>query len=148
MNILDNPDKRVSEFAEKLGLALHILASSRRHRYGAAELVSRVSPAIQNNQIRFFFDTEGSPVGLITWALVDQSVKDRLMQDPQSPLHPADWTEGNIPWVVDIAVTRPGVFHSMLSKALDAAAIEFDEITFPRLRKSSQALSCVTWRLR
>lgn len=90
-----------------------------------ADLEWLVMPAIRNQQTvvaeardKDSGDSKG-PIGMLIWASVSPDVDARLAADP-SPvprLAPAEWTSGDIPWVIT-AVGRGEVVSAMVEQVL------------------------------
>lgn len=87
-----------------------------------SDLEHRVIPALMTSQYAIAegqSTTTGavSPVGVLLWAQVSAEVDRRLSQDAGVPirLDPAEWTSGEIPWLVD-AIGEPRVLASMIRR--------------------------------
>ncbi|MFM9270972.1 toxin-activating lysine-acyltransferase [Halomonas elongata] len=58
-------------------------------------------PIIQN-QISLLENSWGEPVSYYCWAYLDINSVRRMLEDPSYVLHPSEWDEGNILWIIDI----------------------------------------------
>ncbi len=115
-----------------LGAVAHINAhipSRQRLPIGALQLW--IEPAIDLDQCRVFFDAKEQPVGYMTWAYLSASVAKRLAKDSIGVMHPSEWNEGRMLWIMDIAVLDPCALLAAKSM-IRAWAAEFPMVSFVR----------------
>jgi hemolysin-activating ACP:hemolysin acyltransferase len=90
---------------EEYGLAAWILAqASPKEQLDAFH--ARTKTAIALDQVMFVFDRSGNPLAYWTWASLTIETHRRAMVDPLVHLHPSEWNEGQILWVMDLVVAR------------------------------------------
>ncbi len=96
-------------FTQAIGV---LMRSSNYRQYTIGDLEWLLVPAIANRQFRLaeakLTDAKGGstlPVGLVLWAFVSPDIDKRLMETKTGApkLEPADWTSGDIPWLVHAA---------------------------------------------
>ena len=93
--------------------AVGVLMRSPHYRdYTIGDLEWLLIPALTNRQYRLAeaktSEADGGrtfPAGIVLWALVSPEVDQRLTEakDSQPRLDPAEWTSGDIPWLVHAA---------------------------------------------
>lgn len=108
----------------------------------------RLWHAIDHGQIKVFYDSEGTPIGYVTWATLDNATQSALRSNPLIDLPLEAWNEGHNLWVMDFVVLRRGEFRFMLSSLLDEAAASFDSVSFFRVRRNDPNPNSTTWWLR
>lgn len=107
-----------------LGQIVSLMGQSPAHRtIFLSDLEWLVLPPLMKRQVRVWrrrTERGAVPVVYASWATVTPEVEKRLLQG-QNRLRPADWDEGDIPWLIDVVAPYGGV---------DAALSELVEQTF------------------
>lgn len=80
----------------------------RSSRFQLGALYVWIIPPIDHQQIFFFFNSESTPIGYITWAHLADDVEHRLLTDPNFLLHPTEWNEGGRTWIIDYCFPNGG----------------------------------------
>lgn len=102
--------KGTQEKAAALGYASMIMLKCKRSsKFQMRTLDFWIRPAIDHQQIAFFFVSTGEPVGYVIWAHLAVDVEQRLLEDPDFLLHPSEWNEGGRTWIIDICFPDGGV---------------------------------------
>ena len=121
----------LTEKAKLIGFATWIIMQCRR--YSMLRLVDFrvwVIPAIDHQQIVFFFDDYDNPAGYVIWANLAPDAEHRLLNDSSFLLHESEWDEGSATWILDCCFPYGG-----LSNARQALRELF----------SQQGISSVNW---
>lgn len=94
--------------------------------YRLIDLKLWLSPAIDHQQILFFFDSFDAPVGYITWANLAPDSADRLLKDPNFLLHESEWDEGNLTWIIDCCFPYGNIKYAIpeIRRVLSGQGIE------------------------
>jgi cytolysin-activating lysine-acyltransferase len=91
--------------------------SSQYCEYPIACLAVWIEPAVLLDQIHFFRDLGGNPIGYMTWALLAEDTEQRLINDPEVLFHLSEWNEGDRLWIMDL-VLLDGKIRSVIQEAL------------------------------
>lgn len=144
LKVFHTPDPEVIAKSEKYGYASMLLAKSRSHAsYPIRYLSAIIAPAIDHGNIKFYFNSEGSLVGYVIWALLAPDVEERILRDGRIVLHPSEWNEGDRLWIIDFLAPF-GNLKYMMRDLRDVVFPEQQEIRYFRIRKngfSPKALS-------
>ncbi|SMC29186.1 RTX toxin acyltransferase family protein [Andreprevotia lacus DSM 23236] len=108
MNIQLEPNPAQKEIGARIGYATHLMATHPAYcgfQFASVPIWIRIP--IIHRQIEFFFDADGIPQGFATWALVNPHTEAKMLEDPDYILHPSEWKEGDIVWIMDFCVKRP-----------------------------------------
>jgi cytolysin-activating lysine-acyltransferase len=98
------------EFLGKIGIVASVMGASRKYRtYPVACIALWLEPAIRHEQIYFFHNESGIPIGYMTWAWLAQDTEQRLISDPDVLLHISEWNEGDRLWVLDFVLIGGGI---------------------------------------
>ena len=119
--------RTIQKRMQSIGTATYLLTRCRYQVYAAACIRIWLEPAIDFEQIRFYFDAAGKPVGYVTWAWLAKDVAARLVRDPAFALHISEWTEGEELWILD--------FVAPFGDALDIAADCLQADVFARAKE-------------
>ena len=95
--------KDIRGHARQLGLAVMLMLQDKT--YSEMQVLCLkvwTEQAILHNQIRFFFNDLGAPVGYGTWAYLSDEVEKKLMEQGDCLLHPSEWNEGDRLWILDL----------------------------------------------
>ncbi|MBV7496937.1 toxin-activating lysine-acyltransferase [Pseudomonas sp. PDM24] len=107
----------VEKKAAALGYASMIMFMCKRSScFQVGALYFWIAPAIDHQQIAFFFNRTATPIGYVTWAHLADDVEHRLITDPDFLLHPAEWNEGGRTWIIDYCFPYGGSkesFHQL-----------------------------------
>jgi hemolysin-activating ACP:hemolysin acyltransferase len=94
-------------FTQAVGV---LMRSSHYKEYKICDLEWLLLPAITNRQFRIgevkLDEAHGGatvPASLVLWAFVSPEVDKRLTETTEPKLTPAEWTSGDIPWLVHAA---------------------------------------------
>ena len=99
------------EKAAALGYASMIMFMCKRSStFQMKTLDFWLRPAIDHQQIAFFFGCTGQPVGYVIWAHLAPDTEQRLLNDPDFILHPSEWNEGGRTWIIDACFPCGGVW--------------------------------------
>lgn len=119
---------------EKLG---HVLMIDRciKQYHGKNDfwLFHWLQPAITFNQLQVFFAEDDTPIGFVAWAYLEEDVQNRLIENPKSLLHPSEWTEGVMPWIID-CVALPGCYRKILRYSAETLFKDNPQIGYIRRR--------------
>ncbi|WP_434558224.1 toxin-activating lysine-acyltransferase [Pseudomonas sp. Z5-35] len=100
--------------AQMLGYGCMVMLSCRRYlSFQLVNLKAWLEPAIDHDQIVFFFDRAGSTVGYVTWAFLAPDSELRLLNDPRFLLDVSEWNEGGNVWVIDFCFPSGGVLSAV-----------------------------------
>lgn len=85
-----------------------------------------IVPAINHQQILFFFDDFDRPIGYIIWANLAPDTEQRLLKAPDFALHDAEWDEGRRTWIIDCCFLegRAGDAEPEIHRLLKAEGID------------------------
>jgi cytolysin-activating lysine-acyltransferase len=101
--------RNATAFAQAIGV---FMRSAHYREYTIGDLEWLLVPAIMNRQYRIaeakIGEGEGArtlPTGIVLWAMVSAEVDQRLTEEKAGnpKLQPAEWTSGDIPWLVHAA---------------------------------------------
>jgi hemolysin-activating ACP:hemolysin acyltransferase len=113
-------------FLEQVGLAATLMGQSPRYRgYPIAVIHLWLEPAIRHDQIKFFFDESGIPVGYMTWAWLTEDTEFRLIHDRTILLHISEWNEGDRLWILDLILINADIRTRLREAAIHFAHAEF-----------------------
>lgn len=99
------PSEMAIALASQLGFVAQLAGRSHSHTpYSVAYFQSVVTPAIKQRLIKFYFGSEGQPVGYVIWAFLESDVEERFLETGQWDLHESEWKEGRSLWIVDFLV--------------------------------------------
>ncbi len=94
-------------YATQLGLATSCMLSTPRYRgFPIAVMAIWTRHAIIQEQIQFFFDGGGEVQGYLTWAQIRPETRHRCVSQPDYILHPTEWNEGEIIWLMDFCLLQ------------------------------------------
>jgi cytolysin-activating lysine-acyltransferase len=134
-------------FHQSLGLVAAVMLNSREYcQYPIACLKFWIEPAILLNQIHFFFDLGGQPIGYMTWAYLAEDTEKRLLHDPDVLLHLSEWNEGESLWILDLVVLD-GSLKNQLREAFSLLS-KFAEAKSLRRRADGTVRKVTKWRRR
>ncbi|WP_295168426.1 toxin-activating lysine-acyltransferase [uncultured Brevundimonas sp.] len=71
-----------------------------------------VGPPLRLGQAAGVSNDDGALVMLITWAFLSRHLADDIERNGDRLLHPSEWNEGTVPWVVDL-YSAEGVSQSV-----------------------------------
>lgn len=98
------------EKAAALGYANMIMFKCQRSsKFQMRTLDFWIRPAIDHQQIAFFFGSTGEPVGYVIWAHLATDAEERLLTAPDFLLHPSEWNEGGRTWIIDLCFPTGGI---------------------------------------
>lgn len=118
-NLYSSPRNSDLSAHVKLGIASFLLAHSKRqNRYPIDYLLRVVWPAITQDNIHIYFNSEGLPVCFVIWARLTEKVAERYVERGFPDFHISEWNEGGELWIVDIAVPF-GHFHKLFNELRD-----------------------------
>ncbi|MBY0445722.1 MAG: toxin-activating lysine-acyltransferase [Burkholderiales bacterium] len=98
----------VNQFSMKIGYAIILMMQNNKYSlFHIATIKYWTAQAILLDQIEFYFDASGSPIGYFTWAFLACDVEKRLLHDNNTFfLHPSEWNEGESIWILDICFPK------------------------------------------
>lgn len=98
--------------AALLGYACMIMFMCKRSsKFQMRTLDFWIRPAIDHQQMSFFFDGTGKPVGYAIWAHLAPDAEQRLLRDSGFLLHPSEWNEGDRTWIIDCCFPSVGIWQ-------------------------------------
>lgn len=101
--------------AKKVGYACLIgLMCNRYSLYQIMTLGLWIVPAIDHDQIVFFFDKTSAPLGYVSWAYLAPDSEVRLLHDVDFLLHASEWNEGGNAWIIDFCFPKGGVKEAVI----------------------------------
>lgn len=117
---------RAKMVSASLGAVVSILMRSPEHKqHSLADLEWLIGPAIARQQFAIVEAPQGPnslivPVATVLWALVSPGVDQRLTSELEGPIRltPAEWTSGQIPWIIVAAGDGPAL-TSLLQKVTE-----------------------------
>lgn len=101
--------------AKKIGYAC--LVGFMCKEYSLCQIITLgiwVVPAIDHDQIVFFFDKSSTPLGYVSWAYLASDSEERLLNDPEFLLHFSEWNEGGDVWIIDFYFPRGGAKEAVV----------------------------------
>lgn len=126
----------------RFGYATHLLgmsASARGRTFDHHNSV--IVPAMEHEQIRFWFNSKGLPVAYMVWANLSKEVEQRIFATSRMDLHLSEWDEGPSTWIIDV-VAR-GCLRAVLNDARDS--LFGDQQTVRYLRRSRATIKILQW---
>jgi cytolysin-activating lysine-acyltransferase len=106
-------------FYKTMGIVSSILSCAPdRIRLPFISLKIWVEPAILHDQILLINDIYNRPIGYFTWALISTDTLNKIHDNPDYLLHPSEWVEGDIVYMVDF------VYHGRYKKTAIKSLIE------------------------
>lgn len=83
------------DFETSLGMCMWLLSQSEYHKkWNLMTFDTEITAAVLHGQCKIYFDGEGNPVGLATWAWIDEERKQRLLRN-EAPLSYDEWSCGD-----------------------------------------------------
>jgi hemolysin-activating ACP:hemolysin acyltransferase len=113
-------------FSANLGRAIRILSSCKYRQSKLSELTPYLWPAILLDQIRFLYNSKGTPVAFITWAYLTNDVIDIITSNPSYIPDISEWNEGDQFFIINITAPFRNV-RAMVRK--------MRSLYFPNLRR-------------
>lgn len=108
------------------------MATSSTHTTRTAQqLFSVVDPATAHQQIKFYFNDTGKPVGYVVWAFLAKEAQNRFLRTKNFELHVSEWDEGDALWIIDLLAPF-GHIKYILRDLRDNLFPEQREITYYR----------------
>lgn len=103
LRIHDQPDERLMKRCALIGAAAMLMAmhgnpARRELRY----LKRVVEPAVIQDNIKLYFNEDGSLVGYVIWARLAEAVEQQVLETGEFVLHESEWNEGRSFWIVDL----------------------------------------------
>ena len=140
----DGPAEKHKTPMQLVGIASALLARSpKENQHLAQKLLQWIEPAIGFSQFQVFYDSFGTPVGYISWAMLAPDVEQRLLSGTPFGLHISEWTEGNSVWILDY-VAPPQRTKSILSFARDTLFPEHTHVKYVRRKADGSIRKVVT----
>jgi cytolysin-activating lysine-acyltransferase len=137
----------LAEYYYRFGLVASAMTKSSKYcGYPIACLGVWIEPAIRLDQIHFFYDLSGNPIGYMTWALLAEDTEQRLLNDPDILFHLSEWNEGARLWIMDL-VLLDGNIGGALNEAF-ALFPSFRGAKSLRRRDDGTIRKVTTWRHR
>lgn len=130
--------REIRDHAQQLGLAVMLMLQDKV--YSEMQVLCLkvwTEQAILHNQIRFFFNELGSPVGYVAWAYLTDEVERKFAEGGVSPLHPSEWNEGDRLWIMDFCSPR-GHTADIVRLLKNSLLHETREVKWIREKKSSE----------
>jgi cytolysin-activating lysine-acyltransferase len=104
LTIAAHPSERGERVAAKFGYAATVMRHSPLHfKYPMSYFATLIEPALLHDQIKFYFNLRGEPVGFVIWAYLAPDVEERFLRTGNWDLHISEWNEGSSFWIVDFA---------------------------------------------
>jgi cytolysin-activating lysine-acyltransferase len=133
------------DYHRQLGIVAATMAKSSEYcGYPIACLTVWIEPAILLEQIHFFLDRSGNPIGYMTWALIAEDTEQRLIHDPEVVFHLSEWNEGDRLWIMDLVLVD-GRIKEALRQARDLFPT-FTEAKSLRRRADGSIRKVTLWR--
>ena len=99
------PSEEIRKQATMVGFATMVLLQSKKYSlFHILTIKIWLEQAIMLDQIKFYFDWNGHPIGYVTWAYLAEDVEKRLVEDPDFVLHYSEWNEGGNAWIIDFCM--------------------------------------------
>jgi cytolysin-activating lysine-acyltransferase len=96
-------NKSVLSHATKIGVATSLIMDTSNYRHAQIFTIrAGIEQAIFHEQIEFYYNLKGFPIGYVVWAYLTPDTERRLLNDRDFTLHPSEWNEGNALWVLDV----------------------------------------------
>lgn len=138
--------REIRGHARQLGLAVMLMLQDKSYSEMQVLCVKVwTEQAILHNQIRFFFNDLGAPVGYVTWAYLSEDVEKKFLQQGVCLLHPSEWNEGERLWILDLCSpeghTADIVRHLKTCLFRDAC-----DVRWIRYSKSAEAIKMRVYR--
>lgn len=135
----------LDDYHRRLGVVAAMMGKSSEYcGYPIACLTLWIEPAILLDQIHFFHDLGGNPVGYMTWACIAEDTERRLLNDPEVVFHLSEWNKGDRLWIMDFVLV-----NGRLRNALKEARQLFPGIAEAktlRRRADGSVRKVTTWR--
>jgi cytolysin-activating lysine-acyltransferase len=113
------PNQEVRTRAEQLGYVAKLMAHCPAYASLPLSYLNNVfGPALEHRQLKVYFDRDGKPAGFVAWAWLAPDVELRMVQGECGPLHPSEWNEGGVPWILEFAAPH-GHLKSILADLRD-----------------------------
>lgn len=146
--IIEEPRSLSADFLKEIGAVAFVMARHARHRDRPVHaLPSRIAPAAMARQIRVFYTAQSMPVGYLTWAWLNPQAERRWIEQPDTPLHPNEWTDGDALWLIDF-VALPGLERALLKHAKDSLFADQSSIKALHRGAGGAARKVSNWRRR
>lgn len=132
------PDPSPSSIARlgTLGAVAFVNSHSvERQRLPIGALRLWIEPAIELAQCHVFYDAQERPSGYMTWAFLSVAVAKRVAQDAATVLHPSEWNEGKLLWLMDLVALNERV-PAQAKALLRTWSGEFGSVSFVRSDRS------------
>ncbi|MBX9798745.1 MAG: toxin-activating lysine-acyltransferase [Burkholderiaceae bacterium] len=121
--------------SEQYGFACYLMSVAPSHASRPIGSIATILyPAVQLNQIKFYFDDLGTPVGYIVWAYLADDVQQRYFQTGSFDLHLSEWNEGNSLWILDFVAPK-GHLRYILRDLRDRLFREDHSVRYARVKR-------------
>lgn len=112
MNPLDEQDRISFEF----GAILRLLSATGRRDLRLGSIEAQLMQPIRLRQVEIVYGPRRLPLAYASWAFVTTEVAARLAKEPTFLLHPSEWNEGTLLWIMDFVALKSRAFP--LARAL------------------------------
>jgi len=102
MKPLDEQDRISFEF----GAILRLLSATDRRDLRLGSIEAQLIQPIRLRQVEIVYGARQLPLAYASWAFVTEEVATRLAADPEFLLHPSEWNEGTLLWIMDFVALR------------------------------------------
>lgn len=134
--------------AEQIGFAMQLYATHpKRQEWNISRLGALVIAAVYHEKIRFFFNQDGAPIGLVIWAFPSQEIQDFLLQEPNYVLHESEWDENGTLWILDF-LAPPDHMICIMNELRHTTFAAQKIVKFVRTDARTNRRRVVSWVLR
>lgn len=128
--IYDAPAERFQRSAYEIGCGMRILIQNRAEReITLREWHFMFAEAVQQKNVVFSFDSSSTPIGYALWARVEENTDIRVRLGKKTLLHPCEWNEGEIPWIID-SVTPTDLSVEIINEVCARLQVHIDELNW------------------
>lgn len=121
------PNKNALDFGASVGFAALLFSYSEHHeRYTCTDLQKHFVHPYRLGQYKFYFNGNGDVVAVVTWAWVSEYGLQRLINDDYYDMHPSEWNEGDILFLMDV-VAPFGHFREVVADLFRGDFISINE---------------------
>jgi len=128
------PNPHVTE-SELIGNVCRLLYSIRIER-SSAWIFEQVYVPLRQENIKFYFDSNGTLAAFATWAYLDSRAERRIARTGSLKLAPDDWNSGPSPWIIDLFAQR-GILDEVLDDLRDCIFKDVSQLRFARSNRGS-----------
>jgi cytolysin-activating lysine-acyltransferase len=122
---------------QKIGMATWLALRCENYRQFQIDSIQEwLEVPIELDQIKFFYDYFGSPVGFVVWAYLAPEVAYRLVNDSNFEMHISEWNEGNELWIIDFVAPFSHAYE--IARGMQKKFINENKVEYIKVYKNNK----------